>query len=117
MVPADDLCNVPCFKGDVVARLRAAAPTDSELEAARAVFGALADRTRLKILRALKDEELCVCDVAHLLGVGVSNASHHLRKLRDMGILKDRNDGRMMYYSLKEPLVAELLSKALKEAS
>ena len=73
MVPAEDLCNVPCFKRfkrDVVARLRAAAaPTNSALEAARAVFGALADRTRLKILHALKDEELCVCDVAHVLGV------------------------------------------------
>ena len=116
VVPADDLCNVPCFKGDVVARLRAAAPTDSELEAARAVFGALADRTRLKILRALKDEELCVCDVAHVLGVSVQAASHHLRKLRDLGILKYRNDGKMAYYSLQDRFVGRLVSQALERA-
>lgn len=93
-------------------------PEESRLEAARSVFTALADRQRLKILHALRDgEELCVCDVAHVLGLGVSAASHHLRKLRDMGILKDRNDGRMMYYSLQDPFVAQLVSRSLREAS
>lgn len=113
-----DLCNVPCFKGDLVSRLRRRMPDESHLEGARSVFAALADRQRLKILHSLAGgEELCVCDVAHVLRVSVSSASHHLRKLRDMGILKDRNDGKMMYYSMREPFVAQLLSQALKEAS
>ena len=78
------------------------------------MFGALADRNRLKILCGLKDgEELCVCDVAHVLGASVSTASHHLRKLRDMGILKDRDDGKMVYYSLKDSSVAALVAAAL----
>ncbi len=114
VLSTDELCNFPCFKGDVVARLRAAGPTDRELERARRLFGALADRTRLKILHALKDgEELCVCDVAHVLGVGVSAASHHLRRLRDLGFLKHRNDGKMAYYSLRDHFVARLVSQAL----
>lgn len=117
-VASADLCNVPCFKGNLVARLRRRMPEEPRLEGARSVFAALADRQRLKILHSLAGgEELCVCDVAHVLRVSVSSASHHLRKLRDMGILKDRNDGKMMYYSLREPFVAQLVSQALKEAS
>jgi len=114
---SDDLCSVPCFKGDLVARLRAGLPPDDDLEEARVVFAALADRTRLKLLHALKQgEELCVCDVAHVLGVSVSAASHHLRKLRDLRILKFRNDGKMAYYSLRDRFAAELVAKALRQA-
>lgn len=114
VMPSEGLCNVPCFKNDLVARLRAAQPADAKLDGARVVFGALADRTRLKILHALKDEELCVCDVAHVLGVSVQTASHHLRKLRDLGILKYRNDAKMAYYSLRDRFVGRLLSQALE---
>ena len=108
------LCNVPCFKGDLVARLRRGLPDQEDLEEARKLFAALADRHRLRILSALRrGEELCVCDVAHVLGVAVSVASHHLRKLRELGILKDRDDGKMVYYSLRRPSVAEMVSQVL----
>ncbi len=111
-----DLCNVPCFKEDLVRRLRKAMPSDDELEEARVVFAALADRTRLKVLHALKEgEELCVCDVAHVLGMSVSAASHHLRKLRDLKILKYRNDGKMAYYSLRDHFAAQLVTQALRQ--
>ena len=109
-----DLCNVPCFKEEVVRRLRKTMPSDDELEEARVVFAALADRTRLKVLHALKEgEELCVCDVAHVLGMSVSAASHHLRKLRDLKILKYRNDGKMAYYSVRDRFAGKLVERAL----
>ena len=93
-------------------------PEDVQLRRIRTVFAALADQQRLKILLALKaSEELCVCDVAHVLGVSVSVASHHLRKLRDLGILQDRNDGKMAYYSLREAFVADLAAAALGAAA
>lgn len=112
-----DLCDVPCFKGDLVARLRKRLPDAARLKQIRTVFGALADEQRLKILLALKaSKELCVCDVAHVLGVSVSVASHHLRKLRDLGILDDRSDGKMAYYSLKASFVADLAASALAAA-
>lgn len=80
------------------------------------MFGALADRARLKILYAFKDgEELCVCDVAHVLGMSVSAASHHLRKLRDLKLLKYRNDGKMAYYSLRNEFAAGLVAQAFKK--
>lgn len=116
-IRSEDLCNVPCFKGELVARLRGALPSDEELEEARIVFTALADRTRLKLLHALRGgEELCVCDVAHVLGMSVSSASHHLRKLRDLKILKYRTDGKMAYYSLRGRFAAGLVEQALKRA-
>ncbi len=114
---AEGLCDVPCFKEPLVRRLRSAMPTDDELEEARVIFAALADRTRLKILLALHGgEELCVCDVAHVLGMSVSAASHHLRKLRDLRILKYRNDGKMAYYSLRDGFAAALIDQALRQA-
>ena len=110
-----ELCNVPCFKGSLVRKLRAGMPDGSTLEALAVLFGCLADRTRLRILHALSDgEELCVCDVAHVLGMSVSAASHHLRKLRDLGILKNRGDGKMTYYAVAQPLAVKLLDQALR---
>lgn len=98
-------------------RLREAMPQDDRLEEARVLFSALADRTRLKLLHALSNgEELCVCDVAHVLQMSVSAASHHLRKLRDLKILKYRNDGKMAYYSLRDRFAAELVQQALRQA-
>ena len=91
-------------------------PPDSILEEAETLFGALADRARIKILHALGNgEELCVCDVAHVLGVSISTASHHLRKLRDLKVLRYRNDGKMAYYSLNDDLAARLVESTLEE--
>jgi len=112
----EELCNVPCFKEDLVRKLRKELPSDDALEDMRATFAALADGSRLKILYALKGgEELCVCDVAHVIGMTVSTASHHLRKLRDLKVLKYRNDGKMAYYSIRSEFAAQLVSDALQE--
>ncbi len=110
-----DLCNVRCFKQDLVSRIRSKLPSDEALADARVLFSALADRTRLRILHALSvADELCVCDVAHVLGMSVAATSHHLRKLRELNILKLRNDGRMAYYALANRSVADLASRALR---
>lgn len=111
-----DSCNVPCLKEEIVERVKRGLPPDTVLETARALFAALADRTRLRILHALLGaEELCVCDVAHVLGMSVAATSHHLRKLRQLGILGLRNDGKMAYYSLRDRFAAELATHALRK--
>ena len=113
---SEDTCQIPCFEEALVRKLQRRMPPDNVLEEAETLFGALADRARVKILFALRDgEELCVCDVAHVLGVSISTASHHLRKLRDLKLLQYRNDGRMAYYSLRNELAAQLVSDALEE--
>ncbi|HET9599352.1 MAG TPA: metalloregulator ArsR/SmtB family transcription factor [Anaeromyxobacteraceae bacterium] len=113
-----DLCAVPCFKEALVSRIRSEMPPDAALEEVRVLFAALADGTRLRILHALmRADELCVCDIAHVLGVSVAAASHHLRKLLDLRILKHRNDGKMVYYSLRDRFAADLLTHALRQAA
>lgn len=113
-----DACSVPCFHKELVARLRAEMPSDEELEDARVVLAAVADKNRLKVLHALRlGGELCVCDVAHVLGMSISTASHHLRKLRDLRILQHRNDGKMTYYAIRDRFAADLVKRVLREAA
>jgi ArsR family transcriptional regulator, lead/cadmium/zinc/bismuth-responsive transcriptional repressor len=111
----DDACAIPCFKEKLVGKLKQKMPPDELLEEARVLFAALGDRARLKILIALQEgEELCVCDVAHVLGTTISTASHHLRKMRDLRLLKYRNDGRMAYYSLRSEPAGKLVAEVLR---
>lgn len=115
---SSDLCNVPCFKEELVARVKRGLPSEDALEEARVLFAALADRTRLRILHALLvADELCVCDVAHVLGMSVAAVSHHLRRLRQLGILKLRNDGKMAYYALRDRFAADLATHAVRQAA
>lgn len=115
---AKDVCQVQCFNQALVNQVGEALPEEELLENAQILFGALADKSRLKILHALTGgQELCVCDVASLLEVKVAAASHHLRKLRDLKILKYRSDGKLAYYSMKDQRVAEILGHALQQLS
>lgn len=89
-------------------------PEEARLKRMRTLFAVLADEQRLKILLTLRAaNELCVGEVASVLGVSVSVASHHLRKLRDLEILADRSDGKLAYYSLRRRFVANLALTAL----
>ncbi len=75
----------------------------------------MADKTRVKIVFALsKEKELCVCDIANIVGLTISATSHQLRKLRDKNVVKFRNDGNMVYYSLDDKYVGNLLIDAFK---
>lgn len=106
--PADS-CAIPCFNGELVRTLQARIPDAEPLGDVSRLFGALSDPTRLKLLVALgQGDELCVCDLAHVAGTTISTASHHLRKLRDLGVLKHRNDGRMAYYTIRDRRMPQL---------
>lgn len=105
----------PCFKEVLVKRLRREMPGEDALQKAAVLFSALGDPARLKIFWAMrKGQELCVCDVSHVLGTTVSTASHHLRKLRDLQLLRKRNDGKMIYYSLNSELAGSLVEDVLR---
>lgn len=71
-------------------------------------FHALADETRLQIIERLCDGEQCVCDLSGILGTAQSLLSFHLKTLKDAGILRDRREGRWVYYSLNPEAIAEL---------
>lgn len=105
------VCNVTCFEQEKVERIKTELAKEEQLLPQLAeLYKLLGNVTRLKILLALAQGELCVCDVAHVLGISVAATSHQLKLLRDQGWLAMRNDGKMVYYWLH----SEGLLKALK---
>jgi len=87
--------------------------SDQELDRLSSMYKVLGDPTRLKIVMALKDVEMCVCDLSAFLGVSESAVSHQLRRLRDLALVKKRRDGQVIYYTLDDRHIADLLSIAL----
>ena len=76
-------------------------------------FKVLAHPTRIRILRALAEEELCVCDLAQVLGLSVSATSHQLQSLRRLRLVHCRMDGKLAYYSISDHYILDLLNDAL----
>ena len=83
------------------------------VEALADTFRVLGDPTRVRILDALSAGELCVCDIASLVGISESAASHQLRLLRGMRLVRPRRSGRLVYYAVDDHHLLELLTQAL----
>ncbi|MBE7558330.1 helix-turn-helix transcriptional regulator [bacterium] len=88
-------------------------PAPETIIALAETFKALADPSRTRILFALSRAELCVCDLAELLGLSVSAISHQLRHLRELKLVKYRREGKMAYYSLDDDHVKTLFRQGL----
>src|SRR6185503_515304 len=82
------------------------------VEALADTFRVLGDPTRVRILDALAPGELCVCDIAELVGISESAASHQLRLLRGMRLVRPRRAGRLVYYAVDDQHILELLRQA-----
>lgn len=108
----DDVCEVFCYDPEKVKRIKGRLP---ETESLAPMFKALADPARLKIAYALMTEgELCVCDLAHVLDATVASASHHLRLMKSLGLAKSRKEGKLVFYSLKDEHVRQILDTAME---
>lgn len=77
-------------------------------------FQALSDPTRVRLISALTNAELCVCDLAAVLGMSQSAVSHQLRSLRDLRLVKSRRIGREIFYTLDDDHIRELYDLGLK---
>lgn len=110
-----DTCDVLIVRQDVVEQVQKDLPDMSGMVQ---IFKALADETRLKIAYALTlEDELCVCDVAAVIGSSNATASHHLRYLREHSLAKSERKGKMVYYSLADSHVLDLVKIAYDHAS
>ncbi|MCM3761705.1 metalloregulator ArsR/SmtB family transcription factor [Alkalihalobacillus oceani] len=108
-----DTCDVFCYDEEKVKRVSSIVEAE-KLSPVAGIFKALADETRLKIAYALcQEEELCVCDVATIIGATVATVSHHLRHLRSLGICKSRREGKLVFYSLDDAHVIMLVTTAV----
>ncbi|MGI6082301.1 MAG: ArsR/SmtB family transcription factor [Limnochordia bacterium] len=107
---APDVCDEFLSDGTRVDQLKA----DLErVGGVSEIFKVLGDETRTRIVWALSRCELCVCDIAALLGVSSSSVSHHLRLLRSLRLVKYRREGKMAYYSLDDDHIVQLIRAAL----
>ncbi|EIJ78385.1 cadmium efflux system accessory protein [Bacillus methanolicus PB1] len=107
-----DVCEISCVDEEKVNRVRKNLEKQKTIEIAK-VFKALSDDTRIKIAYALSiEEELCVCDVANIVGASTATASHHLRLLRNLGLAKYRKEGKLVFYSLDDDYVKQLIQLA-----
>lgn len=97
-----ETCDVHLVHEDAVEEARREAVPEESLSWLADIFGALASATRLRIVEALARRELCVCDLAAVVGTSQSAVSHHLRHLRHMKIVRYRKEGRMAYYRLDD---------------
>ena len=110
----NDICEVEFVDRARVNSVLARMPDAELIEALAEIFKALGDPTRLRIVTALAVSELCVCDLANLLGSSISAISHQLRVLRNMKLVKHRKEGKMVYYSLDDECVETLLKEGMK---
>jgi ArsR family transcriptional regulator len=95
-----------------VAELLADRPDDGTVEREYAVFRALANEDRLRILEALRRNERCGCELMALLDAPQSTVATHLRKLRDAGLVRDRRKGKWNYYRIADTAVMDVLDLA-----
>lgn len=109
---SQDTCDVYCFDEAKVRRVQEALQRQ-DIPAMTRMFKALAVETRMKIVFALcREDELCVCDVANVIGSSEAMASHHLRTLKELGLVKCRKEGKMAFYSLDDDHVRQLVQVA-----
>jgi DNA-binding transcriptional ArsR family regulator len=110
-----DVCSTRLIDPERVASVRERLVGLEEAGRLAEQFKLLADPTRTRLLYALLEAgELCVCDLAETIGVPESSVSHALRLLRTAGIVRNRRDGRMIYYSLDDAHVRLLLDLSLE---
>jgi DNA-binding transcriptional ArsR family regulator len=114
MFKQDEVCDLVHIDPARVAGLRAALVTGDDVEGLAETFRALGDPTRVRILDALSHGELCVCDLAAVLGVSQSAVSHQLRLLRGLRLVRSRRDGRMIFYALDDRHIISLFRQTLR---
>jgi DNA-binding transcriptional ArsR family regulator len=106
------VCEVEVVHLDRVRAAQLAMLPATDTGALAALFSALGDPTRLRIVATLATNEMCVCDIAAALGLSTSAVSHQLRVLRERGLVRPRRAGRLVYYALDDDHVRTLYQQA-----
>ena len=109
-----DICGEKCINEKMVRKTAKTIPQKEVIEQMVDIFKALGDPTRLKIVLALLNQEHCVCDIAVICNQTDSAISHQLRILRTMKIVKNRRQGKIIYYSIDDDHVISLINMSLE---
>ncbi len=106
-------CDITEAHGEVIGRVKAEMPPVEMLYDLAELFKIFGDSTRIRILYALFEEEMCVCDIAQLLNMTQSAISHQLRLLKQSKLVKNRRDGKTVYYSLADDHVRTVINQGM----
>lgn len=109
-----DVCTTTIIHGDVVRGAEKSLPSHEILYEVADFFKIFSDTTRIKILWSLFFSEMCVCDICAVLRMKQSAVSHQLRILKQSRLVKNRRDGKSMYYSLDDTHVNNIINQALE---
>jgi len=104
------VCDVTEVHNNSVEEVRSKLPNDGFLYDLAELFRIFGDSTRIKILYALYEKELCVCDLAEVLGMTQSAISHQLRILKDAKLVRFRREGKSIWYALDDEHVSRILA-------
>ena len=110
----EDGCQIRVIHLNRVDQARQEAIPKRDLERLSLTYRVLGDPNRLRIVMALKNVEMCVCDLAAFTGLSDSAVSHQLRRLKDLALVKSRRDGQIIYYSLDDEHVMDILKIGLE---
>ncbi len=107
------ICEITTIHEDVIQKVKENMPEENVLYDLGDFFKLLGDGTRIKILNALFYSEMCVCDIAALLGMTQSAISHQLRVLKQGRLVKHRKEGKSVYYSLDDEHIKHIIEQGL----
>ena len=107
----DEVCEANIIHQDKVDEVKKIIPEDGLIYDLAEFFKVFADSTRMKIIYALMKEELCVCDIAAIVGTTQSAISHQLRILKQSKLVKYKKVGKIVYYSLDDEHISEIVKK------
>ena len=108
----EDHCDVRCIHSERIVAARQKALAEAENDRLVQLFKALGDPTRLRMIWALTQDEMCVCDLAAFLGVTESAVSHQLRLLRQLRLVRNRREGPVLYYRIADDELDGLVAQA-----
>ena len=107
----ENLCECTVIHEENVKKVVSLMPDDSIIYDLAELFKVFADSTRMKIIYALLEEELCVCDIANICGTTQSAISHQLRLLKQSKLVKFRREGKTIFYSLDDERIEQIVKK------
>ena len=109
-----ECCDFYPVHDDVVKAVKEKMPDEDELYDLAEIFKVFGDSTRIKILYVLFEQEMCVCDIAQLLNMTQSAISHQLKILKQSRLVKNRREGKAVFYSLADGHVRSIINQGLE---
>ena len=109
-----ECCDVACIHDEIVHKVQKVMPDEEQMKELAEFYKVFGDATRIKILYALLESEMCVCDLAALLKMTQSAISHQLRVLKQMKLVKNRREGKTVYYSLADGHIQNIISQGME---